>query len=72
MHRIIDIQKVVDSLPDTFSNLAKVIRSHIPTANVPARLQIPENGLRLKVAAATAPIGGPAVGAAANDGGDVA
>ena len=28
-------------MPDTFSDLAKVTRSHIPAANVPARIDVP-------------------------------
>ncbi|KAK9930894.1 hypothetical protein M0R45_018198 [Rubus argutus] len=34
-----DEWKVADSLPDAFSDLAKVTRSHIPAANVPARME---------------------------------
>ena len=29
-------------MPDAFSDLAKVTRSHIPAANVPARIDVPE------------------------------
>ena len=31
-------------MPDAFTDLAKVTRSHIPTANVPARIDIPQGG----------------------------
>ena len=44
VRRIIDLQKVADSLPDAFSDLAKVTRSHISAANVPARLEVPTKG----------------------------
>ena len=35
------IQNVAHSMPDAFSDLAKVTRSHIPAANVPARIDVP-------------------------------
>ena len=31
-------------MPDAFSDIAKVTRSHIPAANVPPRLEIPNTG----------------------------
>ena len=31
-------------MPDSFTDIAKVTRSHIPAANVPARLEVPRNG----------------------------
>ena len=42
--RIIDLQNVADSMPDAFTDIAKVTRSHIPAANVPARLEVPNKG----------------------------
>ena len=31
-------------MPDSFSEIAKVTRSDIPAANVPARLEVPRKG----------------------------
>ena len=31
-------------MPDAFTDIAKVTRSHIPAANVPARLEVPNKG----------------------------
>ncbi|KAL6219425.1 hypothetical protein ACLB2K_007184 [Fragaria x ananassa] len=42
--RILDLQKVVDSMPDSFTNIAKVTRSTIHAANVPTRLEVPKTG----------------------------
>ncbi|KAJ9544182.1 hypothetical protein OSB04_023889 [Centaurea solstitialis] len=42
--RILNLQNVADSIPDAFTNIAKVTRSHIPAANVPARLEVPKHG----------------------------
>ncbi|PRQ53193.1 putative RNA-directed DNA polymerase [Rosa chinensis] len=44
VRRIIELQNVADTLPDAFSDIAKVTRSHIPAANVPARIDVPNNG----------------------------
>ena len=43
VRRILDLQNVADSMPDAFSDIAKVTRSHIPVANVPARIDVPKN-----------------------------
>ncbi|KAK9942694.1 hypothetical protein M0R45_008346 [Rubus argutus] len=73
VRRIIDLQKVADSLPDAFSDLAKVTRSHIPAANVPARMEVPEKDFRLiDAASATQNVGQGIAGATPNVGGDVA
>jgi hypothetical protein len=40
-------------MPDAFSDIAKVTRSHIPAANVPARLEIPTMGYGTARGAAT-------------------
>lgn len=37
----LNIQNVVDSMPNAFSDIDKVTRSNIPAANMPARLEIP-------------------------------
>ena len=44
VRRIIELQNVADTLPDAFSDIAKVTRSHIPAANVPARIDVPNTG----------------------------
>ena len=41
MQRILDLQSVAQSMPDAFTNLARVIRSHIPAVNVPAKIDVP-------------------------------
>ncbi|PRQ59184.1 putative RNA-directed DNA polymerase [Rosa chinensis] len=41
VRRILDLQSVAQNMPDAFSDLAKVTRSHIPAANVPARIDVP-------------------------------
>ena len=33
--RLLNLQHVSDSMPDSFADIAKVTRSHIPVANVP-------------------------------------
>ena len=42
--RLLSLQHVSDSMPDSFADIARVTRSHIPVANVPARLEIPTTG----------------------------
>ena len=42
--RILNLQNVADSMPDAFSDIAKVTRSHIPAANVSVRLEVPTKG----------------------------
>ncbi|KAL6191811.1 hypothetical protein ACLB2K_038200 [Fragaria x ananassa] len=41
---ILDLQKVADSMPDSFTDIAKVTRSTIHATNVPARLEVPKTG----------------------------
>ncbi|KAK9907163.1 hypothetical protein M0R45_002408 [Rubus argutus] len=68
-----DEWKVADSLPDAFSDLAKVTRSHIPATNVPARMEVPEKDFKLiNAASATQNVGQGTAGATPNVGGDVA
>ena len=31
-------------MPDVFTDIAKVTKSHIPAANVPVRLEVPNKG----------------------------
>ena len=40
VQRILDLQKVADSMPDSFTDTAKVTRSDIPSQNIPARLNV--------------------------------
>ncbi|XP_004309292.1 PREDICTED: uncharacterized protein LOC101304635, partial [Fragaria vesca subsp. vesca] len=54
---ILELQKVADTMPDSFSEIAKVTRSDIPAANVPARLEVPRKGTAI-----------PGLGTAAVDG----
>ena len=42
VRRILDLQKVAQNMPDSFSDLAKVTRSHNEVANLPARIDVPE------------------------------
>ena len=41
VHRILDLQSVAQSMPNAFTDLARVTRSHIPAANVPAKMDVP-------------------------------
>ncbi|KAL6195886.1 hypothetical protein ACLB2K_031503 [Fragaria x ananassa] len=44
VQRILDLQKVADSMPDSFTDITKVTRSIISAANVPARLEVSKIG----------------------------
>ena len=39
VRRILQLAKTVEQMPDAFTDIAQVTRSHIPAANAPARLQ---------------------------------
>ncbi|KAM2057778.1 hypothetical protein FF1_030248 [Malus domestica] len=41
VRRIIDLQSIAQSMPDAFTDLAKVTGSHIPASNAPARIDMP-------------------------------
>ena len=41
VQRIIHLQDLVDQLPDAFTDLNKVLKSHIPTVNAPTHIEIP-------------------------------
>ncbi|KAM2817807.1 hypothetical protein COP1_041878 [Malus domestica] len=41
VQRILDLQSIAQSMPDAFTNLARVTRSHIPAANTPAKIDVP-------------------------------
>ena len=42
VQRIIHLQEIANRLPDAFNDAAKVIKSHIPAVNTPARIYVPE------------------------------
>ncbi|KAL6196547.1 hypothetical protein ACLB2K_032161 [Fragaria x ananassa] len=42
VQRILDLQKVTNSMLDSFTDIVKVMRSTISAANVPARLEVPK------------------------------
>ncbi|KAM1614644.1 hypothetical protein ACFX2K_023977 [Malus domestica] len=41
VQRILDLQSIAQSMPDAFTDLARVTRSHIPAANTPAKMDVP-------------------------------
>jgi hypothetical protein len=41
VQRIIHLQNIANQLPDAFTDAKKVTKSHIPAANIPARIEIP-------------------------------
>jgi hypothetical protein len=45
VQRIIHLQGIANQLPDVFTNNKKIMKSHIPVANIPARIEIPEGKL---------------------------
>ena len=47
---IIHLQNIATQLPDVFTSNEKVVKSHIPTANTPSRIEIPE-GKKVNIAA---------------------
>ena len=42
VQRIIHFQNLANQLPDAFIDTKKVTKSHTPTANTPARIDVPE------------------------------
>ncbi|XP_019264929.1 PREDICTED: uncharacterized protein LOC109242531 [Nicotiana attenuata] len=56
VQKIIYLQNIANQLPDAFTNLPRVTKSHIPAANAPIRIDVPvgqsinlnESNLRLK------------------------
>ena len=42
VQRILHIQNIANQMPDAFNDAAKITKSHIPAANTPARIEIPE------------------------------
>ena len=41
VQKIIHLQRLVNQLPDTFTNSKKVIKSHVPAANAPIKVGVP-------------------------------
>ncbi|XP_062100999.1 uncharacterized protein LOC133806921 [Humulus lupulus] len=42
VQRIIHLQNIANQLPDAFTDPKKITKSHIPTENAPARIEVPE------------------------------
>ena len=45
VQRIIHLQNLANQLPDAFTDTKKVTKSHVPTANTPAWIDVPEGQL---------------------------
>ncbi|KAM2878877.1 hypothetical protein FF1_014434 [Malus domestica] len=58
VRRIIDLQSIAQSMPDTFIDLAKVTRLHIPAANTLARIDTPRECRNITWESRTIPKGG--------------
>ena len=41
VQRIIHLQGIANQLPNVFTNNKKIVKSHIPAANTPARIEVP-------------------------------
>ena len=52
-------------MPDAFTDIAKVTRSHIPAAYMPARLEVPNKGHNVAERDAATTLSGDAVEAVA-------
>ena len=39
------MQGITNQLPDVFTDSKKIVKSHIPAANIPARIEVPEGKL---------------------------
>ena len=53
--KIIHLQNTVHLLPDKFTDNPKVVRSHVPAVNTPARIDIPQDGCNPPAAGMTEP-----------------
>ena len=49
VQKIIQLQGLANQLPDAFIDSTKVIKSHIPAANIQARIQIPTRKLQINM-----------------------
>ena len=47
VQRIIHLQAIANRLPDAFNDATKVMKSHIPTVNAPARIVVPEGQAKM-------------------------
>jgi hypothetical protein len=45
VQRIIHLQGIANQLPDVFTDSKKIVKSHIPAANNPAQIEVPEGQL---------------------------
>jgi hypothetical protein len=41
VQRIIHLQSIANQLPNTFTDNKKIVKSHIPAANTPAKIEVP-------------------------------
>ena len=41
VQRILDLQSIAQSMPEAFTDLTRVTRSHIPATNTPAKMDVP-------------------------------
>ena len=47
VQRIIHLQAIANRLPDAFNDATKVMKSHIPAVNAPARIAVPEGQAKM-------------------------
>jgi hypothetical protein len=47
VQNIICLQALTNQLPDAFTDLNRVTKSHVPAANAPCRIQVPEGQLKI-------------------------
>ena len=50
VQRIVHLQGLTNQLPDAFTDIKKVTKSHVPTVNVPAHIDVPEGQLENAIA----------------------
>ena len=59
VQRILDLQSITQGMPDAFTDLAHITRSHIPAANKPAKMDVPNVRQTALLEAMDANIGDP-------------
>ena len=42
VQKIIHLQEIANQIPDAFTDLKRITKSHIPTENVPIRIDVPK------------------------------
>ena len=42
VQKIIHLQKIANQMPDAFTDLKRITKSHIPAENVPIRIDVPK------------------------------